>query len=77
LALDFRWNGFLRRITGSSPPKRYINPLRASYRHLPETPSHDFLQKVKGYIDAFINTTGGIATSLKKSFLSGWSRGNL
>jgi hypothetical protein len=28
-------------------------PLETLYRHLPEIPFHDFLQKVRGWVDGF------------------------
>jgi hypothetical protein len=35
-------------------PRGYKNPLEASYRHLPVTPSHGELREVRGMVDEFI-----------------------
>jgi hypothetical protein len=51
----------LIRILGSSfyngkqimPSRRHIDSSRASYWHLPITPFHGGLQKVKGKVDGF------------------------
>jgi len=35
------------------PPKGHETPLEALYRHLPKTPFHGGLQRVKGKVDRF------------------------
>jgi len=41
------------------PPKGKTIPLEAKYRHLPITPFHGGLQKVKGKVDGFTELRRG------------------
>jgi hypothetical protein len=49
-------------------------PVRFLYGHLPEIPSHDFLQKVRGYIDGFVKLREGQQSAKKYYFLPSRSR---
>jgi len=41
------------------PPREFIIPLEASYRHLAENPSHTKLRKVEGDVDGFTRLPEG------------------
>jgi len=58
----------------SKPPRGYKSLLEAPYRHLPITPFHGGLQKVKGKVDGFTELIRETTLS-ECSYENGKSRG--
>jgi hypothetical protein len=46
-------------VSIKKPPREFKMPLKASYRHLAENPSHTTLRKVEGVVDGFTKLSEG------------------
>ena len=59
----FYSSAIVRRRLQEHPPKGISIPLGAPYGHLPEAPSHDFLQKVRGCVDGLTKLREGLTNN--------------